>query len=196
MSSEFPNNSDQAPDEPDGTATESLYDDLKLEKKWLKRAIIDLDNFAFFYDRYHKAFYKYVFLRTANQDTSRDIVNETFSRALSGLGKFKWQGYTVGAWLFQIARSVMYKDHNDRVSRAEVPYELESHEQVDQRTPDKDVERLEDEEILRLCVKELSPLRQDVFVMHYVDGTKNAGHCCGLGSARRHGEISPAKRSP
>jgi len=167
MTSGFPKKNDRASANKGRAGKNSDAEDLELEKKWLQRAIVDLDNFAFFYDRYYELIYKYVFLRTSSTEATCDIVNETFSRALSGLSRFRWQGYTFGAWLFQIARTVMYKDHNDRIRRAEVPYKLTVHDQVDHRTPEKEFERLENEEILRRCVRQLSPVRQDVFVMHY-----------------------------
>jgi len=78
MNSEFSGKDYKLTDDQGSAADDSSANDLELEKKWLQRAIVDLDNFAFFYDRYYKVIYKYVFLRVAHKEKTSDIVNETF----------------------------------------------------------------------------------------------------------------------
>jgi len=107
--------------------------ELEIEKQWLRRSQVNKDDFIFFYDKYYDTIYKYIYYRVGNSDMANDIMSDTFLNALNGLSKFRWQGYTVGAWLFQIARNALYKECNARKKRAEVPIELGIHAQIDNK---------------------------------------------------------------
>ena len=70
-------------------------------------AAVDPDAFDRFYDKYHDRIFAFAYWRTGDEDAATDVTAETFLTAWEKRGRFRWQGYTFGAWLFQIARGVI-----------------------------------------------------------------------------------------
>ncbi len=149
------------------SAEDDQVSDLDIERKWVLMSGLDLENFGFFYDKYYDAIFGFAFLKTGEQDLACDVANETFTRALDGAGRFQWRGYSVGAWLFRIARNVLMSEFRARHRMPEVAYEPEMH---DPRPAASDLDTLAaDQEsfLLLKCVGELSTDNQDVFIYHY-----------------------------
>jgi RNA polymerase sigma-70 factor (ECF subfamily) len=54
--------------------------------------------------------------RRVGPDAADDIVNETMSRAVAGIGRFRWTNEGIEPWIFGIARKVV-ADHHRRAGR-------------------------------------------------------------------------------
>ncbi len=164
-------NRKQAPEEKEIPAALETHgataDDLDIEKKWLQLVRIDQEQFALFFDKYHDRIFRYVFLRLGDHDLAGELTGEVFIIAWKHIGRFTWQGYSFGAWLFQIARRVVSHEIRRHGIRRETEFRPEVHDfravnGADQEPLDRD-----DRELVRRCVAKLPPERQDVIVLHY-----------------------------
>ena len=147
--------------------------DLEQERTWLSAARDDPEKFRFFYDKYARRIYSFVFRRTLDTELTEDLVALTFTKALSSLDRFVWKGISVGSWLFQIAANEIRK-HAARTTRMARVDEATLRE----TTPDPKRSQLtrmilsEDQMQLYECLNCLSQQDQDIFILHYWEGLK------------------------
>lgn len=73
------------------------------EKALLDRARSDPAAFGVLFDHYYPPLFGYVHRRVLDWDVSRDVVSETFLKAYTHLGRYRWLGISLGAWLYRIA---------------------------------------------------------------------------------------------
>ncbi len=147
-------------------------EDLEIEKKWLQLSQMDPSKFEFFYRKYYYRILLFISGDIKNPDVAQELTNEVFSRALDGLDKFKWQGFSFGAWLFRIAKNLRIMEQRRLVRDREIPM---GDELIDAPVHDGTEERLEqldDARILQMCIDQLDPVRREVFQAHYWTGLK------------------------
>jgi RNA polymerase sigma-70 factor (ECF subfamily) len=94
---------------PDGVALASTE---RGEAERLRAARNDLDCFAPLYDRYAPRIYLYCLRRVGSPHEAEDLTSLTFTRALGALGDY--QGGSVAAWLFTIARNTIIDHYRER----------------------------------------------------------------------------------
>lgn len=135
---------------------------------------VDPEQFKFFYDRYHDRIFKYLYWKTGDQDLATELVGETFQQAWRKLDNFTWQGYSFGAWLFQIARSRVGRFHRSQKRHREVEFDPDRHDAGVDDLDELERGRQQDETLLRVCLSRLGPMRQDVFILHYWVGMTTA----------------------
>lgn len=144
-----------------------LAQELEIEKKWLLTARIDPEQFTFFFDKYHDRIYSYAFWVLGNADDAADLTNQTFTLAWQKLGRFRWQGYTFGAWLFQLARNEI-RNHQRRESyRQTEEYFEDTDSRVVSENPEVVLASKTEQQVLRVCLARLHPVRYEVFVLFY-----------------------------
>ena len=141
-------------------------DDLEIEKKWLQLVRIDQEQFALFFDKYHDRIFRYIYLRLGDHDLAGELAGKVFIIAWKRIGRFTWQGYSFGAWLFQIARGVVSDEIRLRQRRREKEFQPEIH---GGRTGEDHEGELDpdDRRAVRACVRRLPQVKQDVIVLHY-----------------------------
>ncbi len=139
-------------------------EDLELEKKWLQLTRVDGSKFEFFYRKYYDTILIFISGEVKNPDVAQELTNEVFSIALDKLDSFQWQGYSFGAWLFQIARNMRLEEGRKQRRSPEVSWETE-HENI--ADPADEAGLLEDRDILRFCIENLDPVRRQVFQARY-----------------------------
>ncbi len=76
---------------------------LEEEKELIGRAKKEPEAFGLLYDQYYPAVFGYVLKRVANIDSAKDIVSETFFKALKNIWRFKWKNIPFSFWLFRLA---------------------------------------------------------------------------------------------
>lgn len=54
---------------------------------------------------YHKKVTDFVYKRVSNRDIAEDLTSEIFEKILKSINDFQWQGITLSAWIFRIARN-------------------------------------------------------------------------------------------
>jgi RNA polymerase sigma-70 factor, ECF subfamily len=77
--------------------------DLEQEKALVERAKTEPEAYGEIFDQYYPVIFNYILRRTADVSLSQDIAAETFLKAYQNIGKFKWQGISVGNWFYRIA---------------------------------------------------------------------------------------------
>jgi len=71
------------------------------------------------FDNLYKVFYPKIldFLqkKVTNKETAEDLTSEVFEKVYKTIEDFKWQGISIGAWIYRIARNHLidyYRKHN------------------------------------------------------------------------------------
>jgi len=82
------------------------------EEKLLQEIGTGPEKFAEVYEAFYKNIFGYVFRRTTNYDASKDIAAETFLKAYTGIGKFRWRNISILHWLYRIATNEINKYFN------------------------------------------------------------------------------------
>ncbi|MFA4835364.1 MAG: RNA polymerase sigma factor [Dehalococcoidia bacterium] len=73
------------------------------EQQLVARAQRDPQVFGELYEQNYALIFGYVLRRVADLQAAQDITSETFFKALSKLGQFRWQNIPFSAWLYRIA---------------------------------------------------------------------------------------------
>lgn len=74
----------------------------------------DRDAFAELYDEYADRVYRYLLFRVRDAADAEDLTSEVFTRAFANIHRYRWQGKSLLAWLYTIARNAV----TDRMRRA------------------------------------------------------------------------------
>ena len=77
--------------------------DLFEEKEIIEKAKKNPEVFGLLYDKYYQPIFSYVLKRTANIELTQDLTSQTFFKALTKLGTFRWQNVPFSSWLYRIA---------------------------------------------------------------------------------------------
>lgn len=89
--------------------------ELEIEKRWLLNARTDPEAFMHFYAKYYDRVFRLCYHRVVDRELAEDLTAETFLQAQQHLGRFRWQGTTMGAWLYRIAlNQVRYRGRDRR----------------------------------------------------------------------------------
>jgi RNA polymerase sigma factor (sigma-70 family) len=153
-----------------GDAPSDDASELDIEKRWLQLAAVDPDQFDHFYDKYHDRIFAFAFWRTGDEDAATDVTAETFLTAWEKRGQFRWRGYTFGAWLFQIARSVISRrQRRSRIER-DTTYDADRHDVVVTDTPETEWETRRENALVSACLGQLTDGQREVIVLHHFVG--------------------------
>ena len=72
------------------------------------------------YKKYSEIVYKYVFCLTGDENTTEEIVQETFLVAVKDINKFRGE-CKISTWLCQISKYIWYKRLKKEKSKKEIP---------------------------------------------------------------------------
>lgn len=75
------------------------------------------------YKKYGTIVYKYVFCLTGDEDTTEEIVQETFLVAVKDINKFRGE-CKISTWLCQISKYIWYKKLKKEKSKKEIPLDI------------------------------------------------------------------------
>lgn len=75
------------------------------------------------YKKYGEIVYKYVFCLTGNEDTTEEIVQETFLVAVKDINKFRGE-CKISTWLCQISKYIWYKKLKKEKLKKEIPLDI------------------------------------------------------------------------
>lgn len=70
---------------------------------------LDKAAWAELYDRHHAQLWRYSYGRTGSRDAADDVAAQVFAEALSSIGRYRYKGRPVLAWLYAIARNLTSK---------------------------------------------------------------------------------------
>lgn len=78
-----------------------------------------MQNIEEIYSKYGEIVYKYVFCLTGNEDTTEEIVQETFLVAVKDINKFRGE-CKISTWLCQISKYIWYKKLKKEKTKREI----------------------------------------------------------------------------
>ena len=68
----------------------------------------DKKHFELIYNRYHEQIFRYIYQRLEDKDTSFDVTQQVFLKAMTNLHKYEYKGVPFSSWLYRIAKSELY----------------------------------------------------------------------------------------
>ncbi|MCP4571374.1 MAG: RNA polymerase sigma factor [bacterium] len=141
--------------------------ELRIEKRWLLAAKIDPEKFLLFYEKYRPRIYRFVLLKTQNEDVAEDLTAEIFLLAQKGLWKFRWQGVTFGGWLYRIAVNLVRHQHRSQVRQGLVDLESVPEIRADTTHPLSGLIDDENRRAVQEAVLDLEETTATIFLLHY-----------------------------
>ena len=139
----------------------------------LRAAQGDQEAFSVLYERYVRRIYSYIYYRTGNVHDAEDLTERVFHRALHHIRNFRYQGLPFSAWLYRIAHNLVANWHRDNQRRQEVPIEGHLHLAMSGEHPESHLERNQEIERLIQAIQKLSPERQNLIVLKFVEQLSN-----------------------
>ena len=116
------------------------------------------------YERHFPRIYNYVYYRTRSRETAEDLAAQVFVEALAGIGRYRYSGRPLLAWLYRIAHNITV-DHLRRNSRdptrGTMPEDVGGGD---------DTETLAGRADVLAAVSRLKPEQQQVILLRFVEG--------------------------
>lgn len=134
----------------------------------------DGEAFGALYERYVGRIYNYIYYRTGNAYDAEDLTARVFYRAMRHIGNYRDRGLPFSAWLYRIAHNLVANWHRDNSRRKEVPLEEGMHGRFTSGHPEHDLLQLEEQERLMRVIHRLTPERQQLLILKFVEHMSNA----------------------
>lgn len=132
------------------------------------------DAFGVLYERYVSRIYNYVYYRTGQSADAEDLTAKVFFRAYNHIGSYRNTGVPFSAWLYRIAHNLVANWHRDNSRKKEIA--LEDEPTLVHRGDQPETALLKGEEVGSLfkVIRALTPERQQLLILKYVDQLSNA----------------------
>lgn len=134
----------------------------------------DPEAFSFIYERYVARIYSYIFYRIGSEADAEDITSRVFYRAFGHIGNYIDKGVPFSAWLYRIAHNLIANWHRDSHRRKEVPLEDQMELPARADHPERALEKSQEMELLLRGIRRLSPERQQLLILKFVEDYSNA----------------------
>jgi RNA polymerase sigma-70 factor, ECF subfamily len=134
----------------------------------------DTDAFSVLYELYVGRIYSYIYYRTGNSSDAEDLTAKVFHRALGHIQNYRDKGVPFSAWLYRIAHNLVANWHRDNSRRQEVA--LEDNVNLVHRGdyPESSLVETQEMENLLRAIRKLSPERQQLVILKFVQRLSNA----------------------
>ena len=144
------------------------------ELKIIEQAKIDPAAFSFLYECYVDKIYNYIYYRIHNHQDAEDLTAGVFQRALDKIDTYKDKGYPFSAWLYTIAHNLVANWHRDEQKCQTIPLEQVSMVSSQNGNPFQTTVKKEKVGLLAQSIKTLSPVRQQLLTLKFIEGETNA----------------------
>lgn len=145
------------------------------EAEILERALQgDKEAFGLLYERYVERIYNYVYYRTGNVHDAEDLTARVFYRALHHIQNYTDRGVPFSAWLYRIAHNLVANWHRDRSRRQEIPLSDAPNLHYKGAAPETSIVQTQEQEALLRIIRHLSPERQHLLILKFVEHLSNA----------------------
>ncbi|MBN1956014.1 MAG: sigma-70 family RNA polymerase sigma factor [Anaerolineae bacterium] len=144
------------------------------DSELIARAKEEPEAFGSLYERYVKQIYRYHYYRTGNTHDAEDLTARTFYRALKALPRYQDRGFPFAAWLYRIAHNVVANWLRDQSRRPVVALDAVTTLIAPSRGPHAVAEAEEEKDRLLEAVRRLSPERQELLILKFVEARSNA----------------------
>jgi len=146
----------------------------RAEAEVLLASVDDPAAFRAFYDQWSTQVLAYFQRRVHDPELALELTAETFAIAFEKRGRFRWMGKSPGAWLFGIAKRILFRylRHQDVERRAVQRLGIQIPSLDDESN--KRIEELVDGASLRTAVRaalaSCRPADREILQLHVVDG--------------------------
>jgi len=132
--------------------------------------------FGELYKQYVDRIYNYIYFRCGNVRDAEDLTEKVFFKAMSHIKGYKHMGLPFSAWLYRIAHNLVANYHRDRARKQEISLEEIPGQVFPQMklNPEKRVEASQEVQDLLHTIRKLSPIRQELLLLKFVDRLSNA----------------------
>jgi RNA polymerase sigma-70 factor (ECF subfamily) len=134
----------------------------------------DGEAFGALYERYVGRIYNYIYYRVGNAYDAEDLTARVFYRAMRHIGNYRDRGLPFSAWLYRIAHNLVANWHRDHSRRKEIPLEEGMRGKQVGSHPEYELLQWEEKERLFLILRDLSPERQQLLILKFVERLSNA----------------------
>ncbi len=120
---------------------------------------------AAWHDQHYPFVYGYALSRLRNQQDAEDVASQVFLEAIKAIGRYRYQGRPVLAWLYGIARNLV--SHRNRDSGRAMPLSqlgLEAESSLASPADDGGLERI----VLESALEVLKPEHREVLVLRFL----------------------------
>ena len=138
------------------------------------RAGTDPEAFGELYEKYVRKIYNYIYYRTGNYQDAEDLTARVFQRALLHVGGFEDKGVPFSAWLYRIAHNLVANWHRDQSRRPVVALDERTAPSGGTIHPETEAILQEEKTMLLDIVRDLSPDRQQLLILKFVERLSNA----------------------
>jgi RNA polymerase sigma-70 factor, ECF subfamily len=134
----------------------------------------DGEAFSFLYEKYVNKIFSYIYYRTGNTSDAEDLTARVFQRAMGRIDRYTQKGVPFSAWLYRIAHNLVANWHRDNGRRQEVALDDQPNLVMSGEHPERQL--VSDQEVERLIsgIRRLSPERQQLIVLKFVQQLSNA----------------------
>ncbi|MFA6466913.1 MAG: RNA polymerase sigma factor [Patescibacteria group bacterium] len=145
---------------------QSIKSNLQERIAFLKLRSGDSDAFAFFYDKYVKSIYRFVYIKVGNKQVAEDLTQDIFLKIWQHLVDKK-NVRSFQAFIFRIARNTVVDHYRSTKQELPLDYVSESVEIIEETVimADKNIDAT-------ILLKEITKLRseyQEVLLLRYVE---------------------------
>ncbi len=141
----------------------------KAEKSTIKAASRgDPDAVARLYELYHVAIFRFLYYRTGSQANAEDLTSEVFLRMVKAMVGFQIGQGTFDAWLYQIARRILYDWYRHNAAHQNVEL-TEQYAELASPPEETTVSRL-DHQQLSQAIQALPGDQQEVLILRFING--------------------------
>jgi len=134
----------------------------------------DQEAFGELYERYVKRIYNYIYYRTSNSHDAEDLTARVFFRAMAHIDSYVDKGVPFQAWLYRIAHNLVANWHRDQGRRRIIPLDEFIAIGLSTESPVQQTETAEEQEHLMAAIQRLSPERQQLLILKFVEHLSNA----------------------
>jgi RNA polymerase sigma-70 factor (ECF subfamily) len=145
----------------------------RVEAEVLLASVDDPAAFRAFYDMWSAQVLAYFQRRVRDPDLALELTAETFAIAFEKRGRFRWMGKSPGAWLFGIAKRILFRHlrHQDVETRAVQRLGIQIPRADDEST--RRIEELLDgeamREAVRVALESCRPGDREILQLHVID---------------------------
>jgi len=132
------------------------------------------DAFGVLYERYVGRIYNYVYYRMGDPFDAEDLTARVFYRAMRHISNYRNLGLPLSAWLYRIAHNLVANWHRDNSRRKEIPLEDGFFASRNSIHPEYELLESEEQERLIWIIRSLSPERQQLLILKFVEHLSNA----------------------
>jgi RNA polymerase sigma-70 factor (ECF subfamily) len=134
----------------------------------------DREAFGALYERYVERIYNYVYYRTGNLHDAEDLTARVFQRAMNHIHNYTDRGVPFSAWLYRIAHNLVANWHRDRSRKQEIPLSDVPALPAKEERPEAKLVRSQDQDSLMRLIRQLTPERQTLLILKFVEDMSNA----------------------